>query len=79
MAMKLKKFNNWDNFFKFSTGNRYPDNLLITLVLQEYKKITISTDNGKISGIAKKIDADGALILSTKNGSMRILVGDVSH
>ena len=42
MAMKLKKFNNWDNFFKFSTGNRYPDNLLITLVLQEYKKITIS-------------------------------------
>jgi len=44
-----------------------------------HKKITISTDNGKISGIAKKIDADGALILSTKNGSMRILVGDVSH
>jgi len=42
------------------------------------KKITINTTNGKISGVAKKIDSDGALIIKTKRGFERILVGDVS-
>jgi len=42
------------------------------------KKITINTTNGKISGVAKKIDSAGALIIKTKRGFERILVGDVS-
>ncbi len=42
------------------------------------KKVIINTTNGKISGTAKKIDSDGALILKTKHGDKRILVGDIT-
>ena len=42
------------------------------------KKVIINTTNGKISGTAKKIDSDGALILKTRHGDERILVGDVT-
>ena len=42
------------------------------------KKVIINTTNGKISGTAKKIDNDGALILKTRHGNERILVGDVT-
>jgi len=41
------------------------------------KKITINTSNGKISGISKGIDNDGALKLKTSKGIMKIFVGDV--
>ena len=42
------------------------------------KKVIINTANGKISGTAKKIDSDGALIVKTRRGDERILVGDVT-
>lgn len=42
------------------------------------KKVIINTTNGKISGTAKKIDSNGALILKTRHGNERILVGDVT-
>ena len=42
------------------------------------KKVIINTANGKISGTAKKIDGDGALIVKTRRGDERILVGDVT-
>ena len=41
------------------------------------RKITINTSNGKISGIAQGIDADGALKIKTKKKIERVLVGDV--
>ena len=41
------------------------------------KKVTVNTLDGKISGMAKKIDGDGALILKTNDGIRRIFVGDI--
>ena len=41
------------------------------------KKVVINSSNRKISGIAKKIDSDGALIIKTKHGTERILTGDL--
>jgi len=43
------------------------------------KKIIFDGQNGKISGIAKKIDSDGALIIKTKYGVERLLAGDVRY
>ena len=43
------------------------------------KKITFDGQNGRVSGIAKKIDSDGALIIKTKHGMERLLVGDVRY
>ena len=42
------------------------------------KTISVNTGNGKISGIAKKIDSDGALIIKTGTKNRRIIVGDVT-
>ena len=42
------------------------------------KTISVNTGNGKISGIAKKIDPDGALIIKTGTKNRRIFVGDVT-
>lgn len=42
------------------------------------KAISVNTGNGKISGIAKKIDSDGALIIKTGTKNKRIFVGDVT-
>jgi len=42
------------------------------------KAISVNTGNGKISGIAKKIDSDGALIIKTGTKNRRIFVGDVT-
>ena len=42
------------------------------------KTISVNTGNGKISGIAKKIDSDGALIIKTGTKNRRIFVGDVT-
>ena len=42
-----------------------------------HKKVTVNTVNGTISGIAEKIDNDGALKIKTKNGIKKIFVGDV--
>jgi SAM-dependent methyltransferase len=39
MDMKLKKFKDWEIFFKKNTGNRYPDNFIISMVLQEFGMI----------------------------------------
>jgi len=41
------------------------------------KKITINTSNGRISGISKGIDNEGALKLKTNKELKRIFVGDV--
>ena len=41
------------------------------------KQISINTNNGKISGIATKIDLDGGLIIKTKIKNVKIFVGDV--
>ena len=41
------------------------------------KKITINTENGKISGISQGIDNDGALKLKTRKEIKKIFVGDV--
>ena len=43
-----------------------------------HKKVTINTTNGRISGIAEKIDSDGALKIKTNSGIERIFVGDVT-
>ena len=43
------------------------------------RKITFDGQNGKVSGIAKKIDSDGALIIKTKHGTERLLVGDIRY
>ena len=37
------------------------------------KRVTINTSNGKISGIAQKINNDGTLQIKTKYDSQRIL------
>ena len=42
------------------------------------KTISVNSGNGKISGIAKKIDSDGALIIKTGTKNRRIFVGDVT-
>tara|TARA_Y100000590_G_scaffold217715_1_gene246528 strand:- start:6018 stop:7019 length:1002 start_codon:yes stop_codon:yes gene_type:complete len=41
------------------------------------KSISINTGNGKISGIVKKIDSEGALVIKTRNKTEKIFVGDV--
>jgi len=41
------------------------------------EKITINTSNGKISGISRGIDKDGALKLETSKDMKKIFVGDV--
>jgi len=41
------------------------------------KKIIINTSDGKISGISKGIDIDGALKLKTSKGVKKIFVGDI--
>ena len=42
------------------------------------KRVKINTNKGIISGHAKKIDDEGALIIKTKSGNERIFVGDVN-
>ena len=42
------------------------------------KHVSVNTSKGKITGIAKKIDNEGALIIKTKIKSERIFVGDVN-
>ena len=41
------------------------------------KQISIKTNKGKITGIATKIDLDGALIIKTNGSTKKIFVGDV--
>ena len=41
------------------------------------KEILVSTANGKVRGKAQRIDEDGALVVSGKNGSSRVVAGDV--
>ena len=41
------------------------------------KQISIKTNKGKITGIATKIDLDGALIIKTNGSNKKIFVGDV--
>jgi BirA family biotin operon repressor/biotin-[acetyl-CoA-carboxylase] ligase len=43
------------------------------------KNISISTNEGKITGKAIKLDSDGALIISKRQKNKRLLVGDVTH
>ena len=42
-----------------------------------HENVIVNTSNGKISGIAKKIEVDGSLIVKTRHGIKRIFVGDV--
>ena len=43
------------------------------------KKVMFDGPDGKISGVAKKIDSDGALIIKTKRGTERLLAGDITY
>ncbi len=43
------------------------------------KKVELSTVDGKIKGDAIKIDDDGALIVSEKNKTSKIIAGDIIH
>jgi len=43
------------------------------------KKVEINTVEGKIKGDAIKIDYDGALIVSEKNKTSKIIAGDIIH
>ncbi len=43
------------------------------------KKVIFDGLDGRISGIAKKIDSDGALIIKTKYGTERLLAGDITY
>ncbi len=43
------------------------------------KKVMFDGPDGKIYGIAKKIDSDGALIIKTKRGTERLLAGDITY
>ena len=43
------------------------------------KKVMFDGPDGKISGVAKKIDSDGALIIKTKHGTERLLTGDITY
>ena len=43
------------------------------------KEVEINTINGKVKGKAQRIDEDGALVVSNKNGNSRIIAGDVIH
>jgi ubiquinone/menaquinone biosynthesis C-methylase UbiE len=40
--MRLKKFKNWNNFYKKHKGNKYPDNFIIIMLLQEFKNLCFS-------------------------------------
>ena len=43
------------------------------------KKVELNTADGKIKGDAIKIDDDGALIVSEKNKTSRVIAGDIIH
>lgn len=43
------------------------------------QKVTLHTDDGKITGKAIKIDDDGALVISVNNKNRRITSGDITH
>lgn len=43
------------------------------------KEVEINTINGKVKGKALRIDEDGALVISNKNGNSRVIAGDVIH
>ena len=43
------------------------------------KKVELDTIDGKIKGEAIKIDEDGALMISEKNKTRRIIAGDIIH
>lgn len=43
------------------------------------KQVEIDSISGKVKGKALRIDEDGALVISNKNGNSRIIAGDVVH
>jgi BirA family biotin operon repressor/biotin-[acetyl-CoA-carboxylase] ligase len=43
------------------------------------KNVEINTEEGKIKGKATKIDEDGALIISNKNKTEKVIAGDIIH
>ena len=66
--MKLKKFKDWEIFFKKNTGNRYPDNFLISMVLQEFSKIKRNERNKiKILDLGFGAGASNLFFLSKEN------------
>ena len=44
-----------------------------------HEKVTVNTTNGKISGIALKINNDGSLKIKTKHKTERVFVGDIAY
>ena len=66
--MKSKKFKDWEIFFKKNTGNRYPDNFLISMVLQEFSKIKRNERNKiKILDLGFGAGASNLFFLSKEN------------
>jgi BirA family biotin operon repressor/biotin-[acetyl-CoA-carboxylase] ligase len=43
------------------------------------KKVEIRTDNGKIKGVATKIDYDGGLIVASNGKIDKVIAGDIVH
>lgn len=43
------------------------------------KNVELNTDDGKIKGIAVKIDNDGALVVSENKKNIRVTSGDITH
>ena len=43
------------------------------------KKVEIITDNGKIKGVATKIDYDGGLIVASNGKIDKVIAGDIVH
>ncbi len=43
------------------------------------KSISVKTDDGNITGKALKLDSDGGLIISNRQKTRKLLVGDIVH
>jgi len=68
MDMKSKKFKDWEIFFKKNMGNRYPDNFLISMVLQEFRKIKYNERNKiKILDLGFGAGASNLFFLNKEN------------
>ena len=86
---KLKFINNEHSILKnqLEKNIEYLTNGKKTKIINEWvknsetinKKVMFDGPDGKISGIAKKIDSDGALIIKTKHGTEKLLAGDITY
>lgn len=43
------------------------------------RRVRVETPAGSLAGVARRIDLDGALVVETNSGEVRVLAGDVIH